>query len=60
MISDAQGSGIGDALSSWLIERALATGASFVHLSPDNDLATSLYAQVGFVGVPGLDVYVLA
>jgi ribosomal protein S18 acetylase RimI-like enzyme len=50
--------GVGAALSSWLVERGLAGGAELVHLHADNDEAARVYARLGFVRAPGLDVYV--
>jgi GNAT superfamily N-acetyltransferase len=55
---EARGKGVGGAMSSWLIARALGAGVQLVHLDPDDDYAASLYARLGFVEVPGLDVYV--
>jgi GNAT superfamily N-acetyltransferase len=50
--------GIGAALSSWLVERGLASGAELAHLHADNDDAARVYARLGFGRAPGLDVYV--
>jgi GNAT superfamily N-acetyltransferase len=50
--------GVAAALSCWLVERGLATGADLVHLHADTDDAARVYARLGFVRVPGLDVYV--
>jgi GNAT superfamily N-acetyltransferase len=50
--------GVAAAMSSWLVERALADGAELAHLHPDDDAAARLYARLGFVEVPGFDVYV--
>jgi GNAT superfamily N-acetyltransferase len=50
--------GVAAALSSWLVERGLASGADLVHLHADTDGAARVYARLGFVRVPGLDVYV--
>ena len=58
VIPEARGKGVGGAMSSWLIARALAAGVQLVHLDPDDDHAAALYARLGFVEVPGLDVYV--
>jgi hypothetical protein len=33
-------------------------GAELAHLHPDSDSAARLYARLGFVETPGLDVYV--
>jgi GNAT superfamily N-acetyltransferase len=49
--------GIGSALTSWLLERAFAEGATFAHLNPDSDAAARLYARLGFIETAGLDVY---
>jgi GNAT superfamily N-acetyltransferase len=50
--------GVGAALSSWLVERGLASGAQLAHLHADNDDAARVYARLGFARAPGLDVYV--
>jgi GNAT superfamily N-acetyltransferase len=50
--------GVGAALSSWLLERGFAAGAELAHLNPDNDAAARIYARLGFIETPGLDVYV--
>lgn len=50
--------GIGAALTSALVEWAFSGGATLVHLNPDEDAAARLYAGLGFVEVPGFDVYV--
>jgi GNAT superfamily N-acetyltransferase len=50
--------GVGAALSSWLVERGLASGADLVHLHADSGDAARVYARLGFARVPGLDVYV--
>ena len=55
---DARRRGVGAALSSWLVERGLETGAQFVHLHADNDDAARVYARLGFVRAPALDVYI--
>ena len=50
--------GIGAALTSALVDWAFDSGATLVHLNPDDDTAARLYAGLGFVEVPGFDVYV--
>jgi len=50
--------GIGAALSSRAVVDGLAAGARLAHLSPDTDAAASIYARLGFVEVPGVDIYV--
>jgi len=50
--------GIGLALSSRAVADGLATGARLAHLSPDTEAAARIYARLGFVEVPGVDVYV--
>ena len=49
--------GIASALTSWLLERAFAQGATLAHLNPDGDGAACLYARLGFVETAGLHVY---
>lgn len=58
VVPEARRRGVGGALSSWLLGRALESGCRFASLSPDDDRAASLYARLGFVEVPGLDVHV--
>ena len=58
VIERARRRGIGSALTSWLLERAFAEGATLAHLNPDSDAAERLYARLGFVETAGLDVYV--
>jgi len=55
---DARRRGVGAAVSSWLIERGIASGARLVHLHADNEDAARVYTRLGFARAPGLDVYV--
>jgi len=57
VIERARRRGIGAALTSWLLERALADGATLAHLNPNDDAAARLYVRLGFVETAGLDVY---
>jgi GNAT superfamily N-acetyltransferase len=57
VLERARRRGIGSALTSWLLERAFADGATLAHLNPDSDAAARLYARLGFVETAGLDVY---
>jgi GNAT superfamily N-acetyltransferase len=57
VLERARRRGIGSALTSWLLGRAFAEGATLAHLNPDSDGAAKLYAQIGFVETAGLDVY---
>jgi GNAT superfamily N-acetyltransferase len=50
--------GIGAALSSWLVAGGFESGARFAHLHADNAAAARVYARLGFVTAPALDVYV--
>jgi GNAT superfamily N-acetyltransferase len=54
----ARGRGIAAAISTWLLEGALARGSRIAHLHPDTDAAARVYARLGFVEVGALDVYV--
>jgi len=58
VLEGARHRGIGGALTSWLLERAFAAGATLAHLNPDTDAAARLYARLGFVETVGLDVFV--
>jgi GNAT superfamily N-acetyltransferase len=49
--------GIGGAMTSWLLERAFAQGATLAHLNPGTEAAARLYARLGFIETAGLDVY---
>lgn len=50
--------GVGSALTSHLVTEGFAAGARFAHLNPDTEEASRLYARLGFVEEPGLDVFV--
>lgn len=58
VLPSARRRGIGTALTSRLLTRGFATGAALAHLHPDTDEAARLYERLGFVEVPGFDVYV--
>jgi GNAT superfamily N-acetyltransferase len=58
VLPEARRRGVGAATSSWLVARALADGADLAHLHPDDDAAARIYGRLGFVEVPGFDVYV--
>jgi ribosomal protein S18 acetylase RimI-like enzyme len=58
VLPGARNRGVGAALSSWLVERGLDSGAHLAHLHPDTDEAARIYARLGFVEVDGFDVYV--
>ena len=58
VLPEARGRGIGAALTSWLIARGFERGATLAHLHPDDDAAVRLYARLGFVEVPGFNVFV--
>jgi GNAT superfamily N-acetyltransferase len=49
--------GIGAAMTSWLLEKGFARGATLAHLNPDSEAAARLYARLGFIETAGLDVY---
>ena len=50
--------GIAAQLTSWLIARGFAGGATLAHLHPDTRDAVRLYERLGFTEVDGLDVFV--
>jgi GNAT superfamily N-acetyltransferase len=50
--------GVAAALSSWLLARGLADGATLLHLHADTDAAARVYARLGFADTTGLDVYI--
>jgi len=50
--------GVAARITSWLLDRGFAAGAELAHLHPDSDAAARLYARLGFVETPGVDVYV--
>jgi len=58
VLPHARGRGVGTAISAWLVDRGVAAGVDFLHLSPDTEDAARIYARLGFVDVPGFDVYV--
>ena len=57
VLEHARRRGIGAAMTSWLLEKAFAQGATLAHLNPDSDAAARLYARLGFIETAGLDVY---
>jgi GNAT superfamily N-acetyltransferase len=57
VLASARRRGIGSAMTSWLLERAIDQGIALAHLNPDSDAAATLYARLGFVETSGLDVY---
>lgn len=57
VLEPARRRGIGGAMTSWLLDRAFAQGATLAHLNPDTDAAARLYARLGFIETAGLDVY---
>jgi ribosomal protein S18 acetylase RimI-like enzyme len=58
VLPEARGRGLGAALTSWLIARGFARGATLAHLHPDDDAAARLYGRLGFAEVPGFNVFV--
>jgi ribosomal protein S18 acetylase RimI-like enzyme len=56
--SAARRRGVAARITSWLLGGGFAAGAELAHLHPDRDAAARLYARLGFVEAPGLDVYV--
>jgi ribosomal protein S18 acetylase RimI-like enzyme len=50
--------GIGGAITSWLLERGFAGGASSAHLSPDDERAASVYRRLGLEETEGFGIYV--
>jgi GNAT superfamily N-acetyltransferase len=55
---DARRRGVAAALSTWLLARGFAAGATLAHLNPDHDAAARIYGRLGFVEQPGFDVYI--
>jgi GNAT superfamily N-acetyltransferase len=58
VLDAARGHGVAAAMSAWLLERGFAAGAELAHLHPDSALAARVYARLGFVEVPGFNIYV--
>jgi ribosomal protein S18 acetylase RimI-like enzyme len=58
VLESARRRGVGGATSAWLVEQGFARGADLAHLNPDTDAAASVYRRLGFVEVPGFDIYV--
>jgi len=58
VLESARRRGIGGAVSWWLVEQGRTRGADLAHLNPDTDVAASVYRRLGFVEVPGFDIYV--
>lgn len=57
VLEHARRRGVGAALTTWLLARAFAGGATLAHLNPDTDVAARLYARLGFVETAGFDIY---
>lgn len=57
VLEHARRRGIGGAMTSWLLEKVFAQGATLAHLNPDSVAAARLYARLGFIETSGLDVY---
>lgn len=57
VLDHARRRGVASSLTSWLIARGFADGATLAHLNPDSDAAQCLYARLGFVETAGLDIY---
>jgi len=57
VLEAARRRGIGGAVTSWLVEQGVARGADLAHLNPDTDVAASVYRRLGFIEVPGFDIY---
>lgn len=57
VLEGARRRGIAAALTTWLLERTWADGATLAHLNPVSDAVARLYARLGFVETDGLDVY---
>ncbi|MDA0178929.1 GNAT family N-acetyltransferase [Solirubrobacter phytolaccae] len=58
VLPHARRRGLGAALTAWLIARGFEQGATLAHLHPDDDGAARLYERLGFVEVPGFNVFV--
>lgn len=58
VLPEARQRGVAGAMSSWLLDRAFASGAELAHLHPDSDAAARIYARLGFTEVAGFDIYV--
>ncbi len=57
VLEHARRRGIGAAITSWLLQRAVDLGVTLAHLNPDTEAAARLYARLGFIETAGLDVY---
>lgn len=58
VVDHARRRGIGAALMSWLLRRALDRSAELAHLNPNSEVAARVYRRLGFVETAGFDVYV--
>jgi len=56
-LEHARRQGVASTLTSWIVERAFAVGATLAHINPDSDDAARLYARLGFTETAGLDIY---
>jgi GNAT superfamily N-acetyltransferase len=58
VLPTARRRGVGAAMSGWLVRNGFEAGAQLAHLHPDTDLATRVYARLGFDEVEGFEVFV--
>lgn len=58
VVHSARRRGIAAALSSWLVACGFDRGARLAHLNPDTDEAARVYERLGFLEVPGFDIYI--
>ena len=58
VLPEARRRGVGAAISGWLVARGFERGAALAHLHPDDERAARVYSRLGFVEVPGFDVYI--
>jgi predicted N-acetyltransferase YhbS len=57
VVPGARRRGIAGVMSSCLLENALERGARMSVLNPDTDDAARVYARLGYVELPGFDIY---
>ena len=58
VVQQARRRGVGAAVSSWLLQRAVDAGARWAHLSPDTEQAARVYRRLGFTECRGFTVHV--
>ncbi|MFC6238545.1 GNAT family N-acetyltransferase [Longivirga aurantiaca] len=57
VLPEHEGRGVGTAVTAGLLTMAAGAGARLAHLEPETPRAASVYRRLGFVELPGIDIY---